>query len=115
MAPAPLHSRLSDPSVSAPHPSASTRPRRAPRSFAELLYRHRIAAGLSRLELAGLVQCSENYIYRLESRDLRHRRIPTPWLVRALTDALGLDPDQREALLRARDRLGRERAISRLA
>ncbi len=101
MDPAALRSHLAHPTGSVRQPSASTRPTRAPRSFAELLYRHRIAAGLSRIELAGLVQCSENYVYRLESRDLHHRRVPTPWLVRALTEALGLEPDEREALLRA--------------
>src|SRR5438445_299536 len=79
----------------------------AARSFAELLYRHRLTAGLSRLELAGRVLCSENYIYRLESRDPRHRRVPTPWLVRALGTALQLDEDKVDALLRARDRLCR--------
>ncbi len=112
---APLRSHVSDSPGSARQRSASTRPSRTPRTFAELLYRHRIAAGLSRLELAGLVQCSENYVYRLESRDLRHRRVPTPWLVRALTEALGLEPDEREALLRARDRLSRSRPGQRLA
>ena len=80
----------------------------AARSFAELLYRHRLAAGLSRLELAERVLCSENYVYRLESRDPRHRRVPTPWLVRALAEALQLDTEQAGALLRARDRLDRD-------
>jgi transcriptional regulator with XRE-family HTH domain len=80
----------------------------AARTFAELLYRHRLAAGLSRLELADRVLCSEKYIYRLESRDAKHRRVPTPWLVRALSDALQLNPEQGEALLRARDRLDRD-------
>ena len=107
MDPAALRSHSSNPPGSVRNRPASPRPIRAPRSFAELLYRHRIAAGLSRLELAGLVQCSENYVYRLESRDLRHRRVPTPWLVRALSEALGLGPDQNESLLRARDRLCR--------
>ena len=51
----------------------------ATRTFAELLYRHRLSAGLSRLELAARVLCSENDIYRLESRDGKHRRVPTPW------------------------------------
>ncbi len=78
------------------------------RTFSELLYRYRLAAGLSRLELAGLVLCSENYIYRLESRDPRHRRVPTPWIVRALADALRLDTERAEALVRARDRLERD-------
>src|SRR5262249_32811998 len=76
----------------------------------ELLYRFRLSAGLSRMELADRVLCSENYVYRLESRDPRHRRVPTPWLVRALSEALGLTADQNEALLRARDRLERDRA-----
>jgi transcriptional regulator with XRE-family HTH domain len=75
------------------------------RTFAEALYRLRLAAGLSRLELADRVLCSENYIYRLESRDPRHRRVPRPWLVRALAEAMALDASQSEALLRARDRL----------
>ncbi len=80
----------------------------AARSFAELLYRHRLTAGLSRLELADRVLCSENYIYRLESRDPRHRRVPSPWLVRALSEALALGNDQAETLLRARDRIERD-------
>ena len=80
----------------------------AARSFAELLYRHRLTAGLSRLELADRVLCSENYIYRLESRDPRHRRVPTPWLVRALSEALALANDQAATLLRARDRMERD-------
>ncbi len=78
------------------------------RTFAELLYRYRLAAGLSRLELAGRVLCSENYIYRLESRDQRHRRVPTPWIVRALAEALELNTELADALLRARDRLDRD-------
>jgi transcriptional regulator with XRE-family HTH domain len=82
----------------------------SPRSFAELLYRFRLAAGLSRLELADRALCSENYVYRLESRDPRHRRVPTPWLVRALSDAMRLSVEQGEALLRARDRLERDLA-----
>src|SRR5262249_17889575 len=82
----------------------------AARTFAELLYRLRLSAGLSRLELADRVLCSENYIYRLESRDPRHRRVPTPWLVRALSEALPLTVDQGEALLPARDRLTRDKA-----
>jgi transcriptional regulator with XRE-family HTH domain len=85
----------------------------AARTFAELLYRFRLAAGISRLELADRVLCSENYIYRLESRDPRHRRLPTPWLVRALSEALRLTGEQGEALLRARDRLEREKADAR--
>jgi hypothetical protein len=84
------------------------RPDGAARTFAELLYRHRLSAGLSRLELAARVLCSENYIYRLESRDGRHRRVPTPWIVRSLCEALQLTPEQGEALLRARDRLDRD-------
>lgn len=92
--------------------SSSTAPVRVAdgpaRTFAELLYRHRLAAGLSRLELAGRVLCSENYIYRLESRDPRHRRVPTPWIVRSLSEALELNLEQAEALLRARDRLDRD-------
>src|SRR4030088_314832 len=78
------------------------------RTFAELLYRYRLAAGLSRLELAGRVLCSENYIYRLESRDPRHQRVPTSWIAGGLGEALGLNPEQAEALLRARDRLDRD-------
>ena len=85
------------------------------RSFAELLYRHRLAAGLSRLELADRVLCSENYIYRLESRDPRHRRVPSPWLVRALAEALGLAGEHAEALQRARDRLDRDVVKARSA
>ncbi len=80
----------------------------AARTFAALLCRHRLSAGLSRLELAGRVLCSENYIYRLESRDPRHRRVPTPWIVRSLTEALDLNVEQADALLRARDRLDRD-------
>jgi len=78
------------------------------RTFAELLYRHRLSAGLSRLELADRVLCSENCIYRLESRDPRNRRVSSPWLVRALSEALELDEEQGDALLRARDRLDRD-------
>src|SRR5260370_40781528 len=78
------------------------------RTFAELMYRYRLPAGLSRLELAGRVLCSENYIYRLESRDPRHLRVPTSWIVRALAEALELNPEQAEALLRARNRLDRD-------
>jgi hypothetical protein len=59
------------------------------------------------MELADRALCSENCIYRLESRDPQHRRLPTPWLVQALSEALRLTADQREALLRARDRLER--------
>lgn len=81
---------------------------RAARSFAELLYRFRIAAGLSRLEVAGRVLCSENYVYRLESRDPRHRRVPSPWIVRSFAAALDLGEDDLERLLRARDRLERD-------
>ena|SRR5947209_1988804 len=80
----------------------------AARTFAELLYRYRLCAGMSRLELAGRVLCSENYIYRLESRDPHHRRVPTPWIVRALSEALELDEEQAEGLLRARDQLDRD-------
>ena len=80
----------------------------AARTFAEALYRFRLAAGLSRLQLADRVLCSENYIYRLESRDPRHRRVPTPWLVRSLSEALELNDSQAEVLLRARDRLDRD-------
>lgn len=83
--------------------------REAPaRSFPELLYRFRLAAGLSRMEVADRVLCSENYVYRLESRDPRHRRVPTPWLVRSLGDALGLSTQDLDRLLRARDRLDRD-------
>lgn len=78
------------------------------RTFAEVLYRCRLAAGLSRLKLADRVLCSENYIYRLESRDPRHRRVPSPWLVRALCEALELNVEQAEVLLKARDRLDRD-------
>src|SRR5690349_22763037 len=79
-------------------------------TFGELLYRLRLSAGLSRLELADRVLCSENYIYRLESRDPRHRRVPSPWLVRALSEALDLPADQGEALVRARDCLEADKA-----
>lgn len=80
----------------------------AARTFSELLYRYRLMAGISRMELAERVLCSENYIYRLESRDPRHRRVPTPWIVRALAEALALSADQSDGLLRARDRLERD-------
>jgi hypothetical protein len=78
------------------------------RHFAELLYRFRLAAGLSRMEVAERVLCSENYLYRLESRDPRHRRVPTPWIVRSLADALSLSSEDLERLLRARDRFERD-------
>jgi hypothetical protein len=48
--------------------SGRTRQDGPARTCAEALYRHRLAAGLSRLELAGRVLCSENYIYRLVAR-----------------------------------------------
>src|SRR5437764_11717945 len=80
------------------------------KTFGELLYWLRLSAGLSRLELADRVLCSENYIYRLESRDPRHRRGPSPWLVRALSEALDLTADQGEALVRARDCLEADKA-----
>lgn len=79
-------------------------------TFGELLYRLRLRAGLSRMELADRVLCSENYIYRLESRNPRHRRVPSPWLVHAFSEALQLNGDQRAALLEARDRLEIETA-----
>jgi ribosome-binding protein aMBF1 (putative translation factor) len=78
------------------------------RTFAEALYRYRIASGLSRLELANRVLCSENHIYRLGSRDPRHRRVPTPWLVRSLSEAMDLNRLQSDILLRARNRLDRD-------
>jgi hypothetical protein len=46
------------------------------RTFAELMYRYRLAVGLSRLEVAERVLCSENYVYWLESRDPRHSSRP---------------------------------------
>ena len=75
------------------------------RTFGELLSRFRLGGGLSRLQLADRVLCSENYIYRLESSSPRNRRVPSPWLVRVLSEALRLNDDQGAALLEARDRL----------
>ena len=75
------------------------------RTFGELLSRFRLGGGLSRLQLADRVLCSENYIYRLESSNPRNRRVPSPWLVHVLSEALRLSDDQGAALLEARDRL----------
>ena len=94
--------------TSVPQESNKVQPDAQARTFAEALYRYRLASGLSRLELASRVLCSENYIYRLESRDPRHRRVPTPWLVRALSEAMELNRSQSNVLLRARDRLDRD-------
>jgi Helix-turn-helix domain len=60
---------------------------------------------LSRMQLADRVLCSENYIYRLESSNPGNRRVPSPWVVDVLSEALRLNGDQGAALLEARDRL----------
>jgi len=75
-------------------------------SFAQLLHRFRTAVGLSRLELANEVLCSENYLYWLELRDPRHRRSES-MARQSTSDAMHLNDEQSESLLPARNQLER--------
>src|SRR5688500_5979644 len=70
----------------------------APSTFAALLRRFRMAAGLTQEELAERASLSVRGISDLE-RGINSR--PRPYTVRQLTDALRLSADDREALLGA--------------
>ncbi|WP_237771316.1 XRE family transcriptional regulator [Kribbella sp. ALI-6-A] len=71
--------------------------------FAALLRRHRTAAGLTQDELSTVSGISVQAISTLERGT---RKYPQPATVRALANALRLDPDQQAALVAAASRRG---------
>ncbi len=70
----------------------------SPTPFGQLLRRHRLAAGLSQEDLAERAGLSIRGISDLERGA---RSIPRLETIRLLADALGLDPDERAALIAA--------------
>jgi transcriptional regulator with XRE-family HTH domain len=65
--------------------------------FAGLLRRHRVAADLSRYELARRMQCDPSMLWRLEHDE----RVPSRALVLTAASALFLDTPDTERLLLA--------------
>lgn len=58
--------------------------------FGQLIYKTRLAAGLTQEELASRVGCSDVYISQIEKKD--NPKYPTVQFIEKLCNVLGLDP-----------------------